>query len=320
MLIKLFSDKKRIRKLSNDNKILLSYLIYRFGNNLTERQIASQIDNVQLSPLKRCLNHFSKPITGILNYFATATANFGNKFLNETFGRYLPPINDENIKSIFPDIKYESDTQFFDIKVSFELLERTLDLIKSMGYEKTIIYLDKLDEDIRFENDADEIVSFISSILLDSKLLLNSKIQLLFSIWSIPFVGLSSKFRKQKNYVYNIDWNSHELEKVLNRRLSVYSNGKIKTYTDLFCDDVTGENIQEVFKLCNANPRDLWHIFHNLFDTQYSINPNNKISNEAIVKGLEKFVVNFDFYEYYPRKKGARKNTNDIYILIPNIF
>ena len=320
LLPELFSNKKLIKKLSNDNKILLSYLITRFGNNLTEKQIASQIDDVQLSFFKQLLNQFSKPITAVLNYFATATTNLGNKFLTETFGRYLPPINEENIKSIFPNIKYESDTCFFDIDVSYDLFDRTLDLVKSMEYDSTLIFLDKLDEDKRFENDSDEIVNFISSILLDSKLLLNPKIQLVFSVWSIPFSGLSSKFRRQKNYVYTIDWNSHELETVLNRRLSVYSNQKINTYTDLFCENVTGENIQEIFKLCNANPRDLWHIFHNLFDTQYSINPNNKISNEAIIKGLEKFVVNFDFYEYYPRKKGARRNTNDIYSYIQHLL
>lgn len=320
LLTKLFSNKKAIKKMSNNDKILLSYLIYRFGKNLTEKQISDQIDQVQLSFEKRLLNKFSKPITSFLNFFATATANFGNKFLTDSFGHYLPPINSENIKSIFPNIKYESDAQFYDIEVSYDLLDRTLDMINTLGYPKPLVFFDKLDEDARFENDSDEIVNFISSILLDSKLLLNPNIQIIFSIWGIPFEGLSSRFRTQKNNVYRIDWNQEELERVLNQRLYVYSNKKIKNYKELFEEDVTVELLETIFDLCNANPRDLWHIFDQLFNTQHSLDSNKKISNEAIQLGLERFVVNFDFYEHYPRKKGARKNTNDVYTYIQHLL
>lgn len=320
LICKLYADKKVIKKLEKNDKILLSYLIYRFGDNMTTSQITSRINEVQLSRIQRAINWCSKPITIVLNYLATATANFGNNLLTETFGRYLPPINEENIKAIFPDIKFETDTQFLDIKVSYDFLDRTLEMINRMGYKKVVVFLDKLDEDIRFENDSDEITKFISELLLDSKLLLNKKLQLFISVWSIAFEGLSSKFRRQKNVVYMIDWNSHELENVLNRRLAVYSNAKLDTYQALFCDDVSESNIQKIFELCNSNPRDLWHIFHNLFDIQYSLDAKSKISNAAIIKGLEKFVVNFDFYEYYPRKKGARRNTNDIYSYIQHLL
>lgn len=320
IVAKLWVNKKIIKKLSKENKVLLSYLIYRFGNNITEKQITSQINDVQLSFWKKSINYLAKPITAVLNYVATATANFGNRMLKEAFGRYLPEINAENIKSIFPDIKFESDVNFFELDVSYELFERTINMIDEMGFEKPIIFLDKLDEDRRFANDAFEIERFISALLLEGKLLLNTNVQLIFSVWSIPFSGLDSKFRRQKNYVYNVDWNLQELEKVLNRRLSVYSNKQLDDFHKLFCEDVTMEDINKIFELCNSNPRDLWHIFHNLFDTQYKLDPNNKISNEAITKGLENFVVKFDFYEYYPRKKDARKNTNDVYSYIQHLL
>ena len=40
------------------------------------------------------------------------------------------------------------------------------------------------------------------------------------------------------------------------------------------------------------------------------------ISRRALIDGLHNFVENFQFYEYYPRKKNAQKNTNDIYSYI----
>ena len=320
LLPKLIPQKSMIKNLSKDDKILLSYLISRFGNSISEKQLAAQIENIQLSWQQKIVNKFSKPITAVLNYFATATANFGNQVLKDNFGRYLPEISADNLKTIFPDIKFESDTKFLEIKISYDFLTRVLEMIKTMGFEKPIIFLDKLDEDIRLENDSDEIRKFIMSILLDNKLLFNPNLQLVFSIWSIPFENLRSQFRKQKNYVYDIDWTFQDLESVLNKRLEVYSNKKIKSYKDLFCDDVTDIEIQKVFELCNSNPRDLWHIFKWMFDRQYTTNCNDKISKEAIKDGLKKFVTEFDFYEYYPRRKGARKNTNDIYSYMQHLL
>ena len=75
--------------------------------------------------------------------------------------------------------------------------------------------------------------------------------------------------------------------------------------------------MNDLYELSNSNPRDLWGIFDAMFNAQYSIDSSSHvIRKEAIIKGLRKFVECFQFYEYYPRKRNAQKNTNDIYSYI----
>ena len=97
-------------------------------------------------------------------------------------------------------------TDFFDQKESFIFLGRVLSLVYSLGYERLTIVLDKLDEDDRFNNDAQKISNFIEPILKDSKLLLHDKAQIVIAVWSVPFRFLKDKFRSQKHDTYTIEW------------------------------------------------------------------------------------------------------------------
>ncbi|HBF66360.1 MAG TPA: hypothetical protein DDW34_12275 [Clostridium sp.] len=184
-----------------------------------------------------------------------------------------------------------------------------------------IVILDKLDEDTRLENDAELTSNFIKEIVCDNKLLLNKNIQLFISIWEIPFLHLSSIFRRSKHTVFDIHWNKSELEEVLNRRLSVYSDSKINDYTALFSDEVSNGLKNQIFTLSNMNPRDLWGIFNSIFSEQYKIDSKSKtLCSPAIKNGLINFVKDFSFYEYYPKKKNARKSSNDVYSYITHLL
>ena len=88
-----------------------------------------------------------------------------------------------------------------------------------------------------------------------------------------------------------------------------------------FFEVATEEDFNNIFKLCNSNPRDLWDIFDKLFHAQFELDSScTSISHEAVINGLQCFVENFSFYEYYPKKKKARKNTNDIYSYIKHLL
>lgn len=78
-------------------------------------------------------------------------------------------------------------------------------------------------------------------------------------------------------------------------------------------NNITESSIQEIFNLANSNPRDLWGLLDEIFKAQFMLNKNHSlISNTAILEGMNSFVKNFSFYEYYPRKKLQEK--------IPMIF
>lgn len=320
LLVYLLRNKKKFKKLTKDERLLISFLIMKYGDAITDSQLKDQIENIQLSPWKRILNIFSKPLTSILNYSATAITNFGNQFLTQNFGSHLPSIDENTIKEIFPEIKFNTTNDFKSIEISYTLLCNVLEKLHKIIGKPPIVFMDKFDEDTRIENDAEVLATFTKDLLCDNNLLLNPNIQIVLSMWKIAFTQIATSFRRSKHYVYDISWNRQQLERVLNQRLSVFSNKAIKDYHLLF-SNATEEDFDNIFNLCNSNPRDLWEIFDKLFYAQYELDSNcTLISHEAIVNGLHCFVENFSFYEYYPRKKNARKNTNDIYSYIKHLL
>ena len=289
----------------------------KFGDAITDEQLYSQIENVQLNFLQKLLNKFSKPFTSLLNYGATTITNFGNELLNKHFGAYLPAIDENEIRKIFPDIQFPVSKDFKSVEISYSLLNKALLLISEITGTKPFVTIDKLDEDIRLENDSEAISLFIKDLLCNNDLLLNPNIQLFIAVWKIPFSSLSSTFRRSKHYVYDINWDARQLENILNQRLKTYSNNRILNFRSILEKDVAETTIQEIFNLANSNPRDLWGLLDEILKAQYMLNKTHSlISNEAILAGMDSFVKNFSFYEYYPRRKATRKNTNDIYSYI----
>lgn len=316
-LLYLSNNRKNLKRASHDDKVLLSFLIMKYGDSITDRQLQLKLEGVQLNWIQRLINKISVPVTSLLNYGSTAVTNFGNELLTKHFGPYLPNISERTLKKIFPDISFPVENQFKSVQISYSLLDAALQMITRVAGATPIIFVDKLDEDIRLENDAEIVSKFFKDLICDSNLLLNQNIQLVISVWKIPFDYLATIFRASKNSVYTIKWNREQLEIVLNHRLSVYSNGRIYNYKKMFDNDVAEIDLDNIYKLSNSNPRDLWGIFDSIFNAQYAIDSQKRtICKEAVTRGLRSFVENFQFYEYYPRKKNAKRSTNDIYSYI----
>jgi hypothetical protein len=47
---------------------------------------------------------------------------------------------------------------------------------------------------------------------------------------------------------------------------------------------------------------------------------SNRICERAIREGLDSYVREFNFYEYYPKKSNAKKNSMDIYAYISHLL
>lgn len=103
----LLKNKLKLKKLKKDEKILISFLLNKYGEFIADSQLKEEIENIQLSTSQKILNIFSKPLVAILNYFSTAVTNFGNELLTKNFGRYLPVIDEKKVKEIFPEIKFK---------------------------------------------------------------------------------------------------------------------------------------------------------------------------------------------------------------------
>ena len=107
------------------------------------------------------------------------------------------------------------------------------------------------------------------------------------------------------------------MENVINNRLKAFSENKVSNYKELFTADVIDDDINQILKLANSTPRDLWHIFSNLLRIQYDKDSlSNKIEKNSISFSLNRFIKNFNYFEYYPKKTNARSNSMDIFSYI----
>ncbi|HPG41859.1 MAG TPA: hypothetical protein PLP19_21580 [bacterium] len=311
---KLSSNQNRIRKLCTDDKVLLSYLLKNFVPIVSKRLLKTKIEKIQIPCYKRIFIKILNILRPIINYGATAGGVFIEEYIAKHF-KTLPPLEKKiNIKDYFPELPLTIDEEFQNIEIGYQLINDLVTIVQKLGYNRVLCLLDKLDEDSRLENDAEYISSFVEPILTDNKLLLNDKLQLIVSLWITPFNFLLKKVRTQKHYCPKLQWEKIDLEHALNARLNTYSNSRIIDYKVLFESNFSKENFELLFELANSNPRDLWHLLDKLFNIQYSTNPESKfITSEVLPIAIEKFITDFNYFEYYPRKKNARSNTMDFY-------
>lgn len=314
---RLVDHKNKMRALDKEERLFLSYLLTNYTDSITITNLKKKIETIQMPRPLLVAKYMYNYIRSLLNYGATVAANIISDPIRGHFG--LPDTT--NVKEFFPEIAAGLDDDFIGSDESYSLIERTIDIINKLGYKNIVVALDKLDEDTRFENDAEVIADFIKPVVTDSKLLLNQRIQLIVSIWAVPFNNLQDSVRTHKHYCPVIHWEKEDLVKALNRRLSVFSKGKLNNYLNLFDASLNNDFLSEIFILANENPRDLWHVFNSIFKAQYALGSEvTKLGGQAIETGLREFVLGFKFYEYYPKKMNSRANTMDIYSYIAHLL
>lgn len=318
LIKQLSQDPKRIKKLNKDDKVLLSFLVFNFTTSITKKRVKQRIEEIQSENI---LTRFSRNAYNNLRHFLNFGATIVSNFIDLYIARYFNiPIDTTNQKigSYFPEIPPASiDMDFNQIPINYEFLCSTFELLHKMQYDNITIILDKLDEDPRLKNNGENIADFVRPILTDNRLLLSQDIKIIISMWSTPFNYLMEEVRTQKHNCPRLEWLNQDLKKALNKRLSYYSENRITDYNNLFSTTIDSQQKDTIFELANSNPRDLWHIFNELIKAQFHDNPKSVvIEQETINKALTKFITEFNYYEYYPRKINARANTMDIYSYI----
>lgn len=305
----------KISNLNREEKLLLSYLLQNFVPQISKGHLREKIEKIQVSWFRRNYKKGESFIRGIFNYGATAGGVFIDQYIAKHFNG-LPPLTESvEIKNFFPELPtLNIEEEFINQETSYQLILRIAKLAKRLSFDRILVVFDRIDEDARFMNDAELISDFIVKILTDNKLLLEEDIQIVFSTWSTPFNYIKDQVRTQKHYCPNLIWTNEDLKNALNKRLQAYSNNKISDYKILFADDVTEAEMESILEMSNNNPRDLWHIFNNLFKSQFEEDStSNKIQKSTIPKALMNFVTTFNYYEYYPKRSNSRANTMDIY-------
>ncbi len=299
-------------RLRKADRILLSYLIYFYSDQLTLESMKEAISKIQVPAWKRLAAGMFNRARLPLNYAGTVLENALKRYIAQTFGA-APFVEETQIREYFPEIKISPQTEFTRDVDSFHLVRTLSEAIQRATGSKPVAIFDKLDEDPRLENDAEIISGFLLPVLGDNNLLSCASLQTVLFVWKTPYRYIESKVRSQKFFCPTIRWDRDTLKQVLNRRIGVFSGGRLTDYRRMFANP-DGPDVDELIVLANGVPRDLWHLLNKVFEEQLRGNPRSRtLTDAAIGTAKTRFVTEFNYYEYYPRKANARRDTMDIY-------
>ncbi len=315
-LLPTISDFRPPYTFTQKEKRLLSYLLRHHIGTLSRNSLLEDLKNVQHSRLKRASVWAFNITRGILNKAAGAAIDMLSETISKSLG--LPQPAQSGAKEYLQAIELNVDGTLDEGKANLLLLQQTIALCKKVGIEKLTIVIDRMDEDSRLRNDSELIADFLRPFLTENDIFYEKDLHFIVSMWSMAFQKAKPDFRANKFCVEQVQWEPRELLKVLDKRLQYYSAGKVASHSALIPDSAFFQS--HVLPLANSSPRDLWQMMNRIIREQYSHDSNAKtLTKVAMESGMRKFVRDFSYFEYYPRKKDARANTSDVYSYITHL-
>lgn len=314
--LKITESPKILWSYTKEERVDLSMFLHTYVNASSKELLREKINKIQNGVIKRWSINAYNYSRVVLNYGLKAATKVVSDSITKHFSS-LPEF-DAGDSEYFKKIEEHVDESFAQTNSNHYYLTRLCKLIKKHSFDKIYVLIDKIDEDVRFENDANKVSEFITGIASNNKVLTNDEFHMALFLWSTPFNYIRNNVRTQKLTFQKLDWSRIQLENVICRRMSTYSNKAVSKMTDIL-DSCSVQNIELLFKMCNGNPRDLWHIVDKCFQEQFSLDSSRRISDKAIEQGINRYVTEFNYYEYYPRKSGARANTMDVYSYIKHL-
>lgn len=303
-------------RLTKEERVELSLFLHHFLGASSKGQLREKIYKIQNNPLKRWGINTYNFLRAILNYGLQAATKIASDALTSHFSS-LPAV-DSGDAEYFRRIDSEVDDSFTIEQRKYHYLERICALARKSGISKIYVIIDKIDEDPRFGNDAEDISEFLVKMAADNKIITANFFHLLLFSWSTPFNLIKSSVRTQKITFQPLDWEIGDLRRVAGKRLGSYSNERVTDLAEIFQEECERE-IDQILRMCNRNPRDLWHILDHCLKAQHKLDPDRRIGADATAEGIRVFVENFNYYEYYPRRSNARRNSMDVYAYIKHL-
>jgi hypothetical protein len=309
----------KIFRLNKEEKVYLSFLLFYYSTPDSLELMKNKISKIQHNFLIRFINTIYNNSRSVANYAGTVLENSIKRYIAQNFG-VIPFYTENEINEYFPELKLNTFDDFEPRETTFYEIERIADLITNLSGKKACVILDSIDEDLRIKNDEDIISKFIESLLSDTKLLSCPKFQQVYFIWSTPYRFVIDSVRSQKFYTPTIRWDNEHLEKVLNTRLSVFSNKSLSSIYEI-TEFNSLEEIKPYFEITNGIPRDLWHFMNKVFEEQYSQDRTRRyLEKSSFDRALKRIVKETNYYEYYPRKSNARADSMDVYSYFGYLF
>jgi hypothetical protein len=288
-----------LSRFTADERVFLSYLRQQFFKPETKEQLDEEVKKLQFPKWKRVLSSCWQWIRLPLNFIATISANLIGHTVSKSMGQDFPEIHMNEIKRIFPDLPFKANSSYYDIKCNLNFIQKITSVVTKLGKTRTVVILDRLDEDSRLGGDAEKVARFVEAVVTDHNLLLGGmSLQVIVCLWSVPFYLLEHRgIRPQKINTEKLLWDRDDLENALDTRLRYYSRNNIASWRAVFESGVPEGTFDDIFFVANGNPRNLWQIFDKIFREQHKrASQRTKLTESSARGGLEEFVKDLSIF------------------------
>jgi hypothetical protein len=150
---------------------------------------------------------------------------------------------------------FELGTQDESLRYQFAQLA---DIARSIGFTATYILVDGIDELDLTGSDASATYSFIRGLVNDLQTLESPGVALKFFMWDqIEDLYREGGARPDRVPQFTLRWSVDQLQEMLRRRLSAFSEGRVESLGVLICADVPVNLDLLVAQLASGSPRDM---------------------------------------------------------------
>lgn len=300
-----------LKKLDKYDKERLSFFVEQFFKTLSKREYLNRNNNIKRFQTKnKIINLYNNILNRPINYLVSG----GVELLSDVVSKSLNLPRIENVdfyKNYLPEIKTTTPERKitiydFDYNSLKEILIDLSKIIKKTGYNNVVILIDKIDENRNLKGAINDVCTFIEEILKDTNLLMQNDFSIVFSIWDeVRNILASRGVRFDKFRPIDVTWTNEEISEIINKRIKYFSD-KPKKLEDYLVDISEKDNI---IKLSNSSPRDLFHLLSTIYDEQSIINSEvSFFSREAINNGKIKFCKEYEYYALFPSNRNSKED------------
>jgi len=299
--IELICDKKKIRKLDKYEREKLSFLLNVFFETLGKSRFTELYEEVSRTKGKSILrNIYNNIFVKTVNTILSGASNVVGSTVCKALG--LPSIDTAVVYQEFlsesKEVKQEIECDKIDYGTLKNILRETAKIINNIGFQKLVIFFEKIDEYQKLKSRTDSIADFLEMITTDTSLIYSEEFGIEFVLWGKLKEKLKKKkVRFDKSKPIDISWSNDELKRIIERRLQYFSDNKIKTLNQI----ITENSVQNIIQMAKGSPRQIIMLLSRIYEEQSKIDAHvERFSVHAIEEGTKVFCQYFEYQLFYP--------------------
>jgi hypothetical protein len=235
LLVHLDRNPELSKKLSEHQKQLLKFQVERFLGSLSAAEVQQAIDSLKNfgDKTREFLKKYGGPLKGLIQAALMAAG----------LGKVDVPAE------LLEEAKQDESLDYH--------YRHLLQIAQVVGFDSTYVLVDRVDE-MPLTGDASTSAEFIWPLLADLRTLETPGGAIKFFLWDqVGPVMTERKFRTDRIGLDRLDWTLDELKKMLELRLATDSQGKVRSFNRLLCDEVGLDVHTLLARFANGSPRDM---------------------------------------------------------------